>query len=505
MKKLKRVNLAEEALNPQHILQELIRRSEGKKSMQRAKGKFSYKRYCFDKQKEFISDPSRFKALVTSRRAGKTTAAAAYCCDLSSNYPNKNCLYITLTRDSAAATAMWREICDINERYSLQAEINHTKRTLTFPNKSIIFMKGCSTEDEKQKIRGDGYHLVIVDESQAFKSFLHNVLEEEIIPGFADTQGTLCLLGTPNSVCAGPLFEASHKLNLYKGWSSHWWNIYDNPFIKKKTGVSPDDFLKSELKRKGITKDHPAFQRESLGKWVKTTEQLIYKFDPQINTYSELPEHDNWFYVMGVDLGFQDSDAIMILGFTEDSPNLYLIDEFRRNKLTITDLAETIKHYESKYRNFAKKVIDAGALGKKINEELRTRHGIHLEPAEKQRKFEFIELLNDDLRKGIIKVPPRARIIEEWELLQFDPDSDVPKEDSRYANHLSDAFLYAWRHAKHFTYAKKEKVELGTPEYFKQITDNIEQDLIKQVIRQKDPFQDMEESFSDDDQESFFR
>lgn len=199
---------------------------------------------------------------------------------------------------------------------------------------------------------------------------------------------------------------------------------------------------------------------------------------------------------MGLDLGFNDADAIVILAFSEDDPAVYVIEEYKQSGQDITGLAKAIRDRLEKYgeTNFVAKVADAGGLGKKIVEELRNRHGIHLDPADKQQKWGFIKLMNDDFRNEKIKVLKDncPCIIYEWENLdkvqayrQNDPLKEV--EDSRFDNHLADACLYAWREAYHFTFkSKPTKPDYGTPEYFQMESSQYLDQTIEQMKRQED-------------------
>jgi hypothetical protein len=100
-----------------------------------------------------------------------------------------------------------------------------------------------------------------------------------------------------------------------------------------------------------------------------------------------------------------------------------------------------------KYRPY-KIIIDAGGLGKKIQEELNQRYSLTIEAAEKERKFEFISFMNSDLEQGYIKIPDNSPLAAEMRLLTKDEEKfkdGVLKEDERFDNHLCDAALYAWR------------------------------------------------------------
>ena len=95
--------------------------------------------------------------------------------------------------------------------------------------------------------------------------------------------------------------------------------------------------------------------------------------------------------------------------------------------------------------------MDAGALGKKIQEEIRLRHLLPVEAAEKTRKSEFIALLNDDLRTGKFKAFRDSRFEQDAQLVEWDYSVPArPVISDRYHTDIGDAVLYAWRECKHF-------------------------------------------------------
>ncbi len=434
------------------LLAEIAKREKEKQE----RPKFVLAEYCFDKQLDFILDPNKFKTAVCSRRAGKTEACSADLFDTAMNFPGTNVLYITLSRKNAKKI-IWRALCKLQRQYDEKAKVDNVELTIELTNGSMIICSGAKDESEIEKFRGLAFKKVYIDEAQAFKSYLKELIDDVIEPALYDYDGSLSLIGTPNASCAGVFFDACHQKHGFVGWSNHHWTIFDNPHIKRKSGKTPEQLLEATLKRKGITKDDPSFRRESLGQWVYDGDSLMYKFDAKRNTYQKLPD-EKWFYILGVDVGFMDADALAVLAFSHTHPNVYMVDELIKTKQTVTDLAEQIKYLDKKYQ-FTKKVMDAGALGKKIQEEIRQRHGIHMEAAEKHRKKEFIELLNDDLRTGRFLVKPDMTVCEDYDKLQWDK-SDLKnklkwKEDSSFHSDIADAVLYAWREAKHFASENK--------------------------------------------------
>jgi hypothetical protein len=232
------------------------------------------------------------------------------------------------------------------------------------------------------------------------------------------------------------------------------------------------------MKRRGWDGDHPVYLREWCGRWIRSTDSLVYKFDETINLYDTLPTIDYDFeYILGVDLGFNDASAFTVCAFNRYLPTLYLVYEMKEAGMIPAVIAKKIQQLMDEYE-FIRIVMDTGGLGKSIAEEFRIRYNLPVHAATKHDKFSYIELLNSDLRSGFIKIPPNTLLAAEWGLLQW--EEDRKSEDKRFENHLSDAFLYAWRESKH--YCSEElpfNPTYGTQEYWKSYWDEWED---KEVI-----------------------
>ena len=380
-------------------------------------------------------------------------ACAADLVDSALSRENVNVAYITLNRRSAKRI-IWKDLLIINKDYNLGGKPDKVELTITFPNGSVIYLSGAKDEAEIEKLRGMAFLKIYIDEAQAFKAYLDDFINEILSPCLFDYDGSLSLIGTPNASCAGVFFDACHKNEGYVGWSNHHWTIFDNPWIREKSGKDPRQILKEDRDRKGWSEDEPAYRREALGEWVYDPDSLVFKYDEEKNSYVELPSNIHWEYIMAVDIGYVDADAISIVAFSYNHPEMYVVEEFIKNKMTISELVDEIRPFLDRY-DCVKKVMDAGALGKKIQEEIRQRHGIHFEAAEKTRKHEYISLMNGDLRKGHIKVKRGSTLVADWRQLQWTRDKDDPskwKIDRGFHSDIADSVLYAWREARHFTY-----------------------------------------------------
>jgi hypothetical protein len=460
------------------IKKELMRRKK-----QAEAPKFSIEDFCFKEQIDFIRDTARFKDAVCSRRSGKTVSCAADLHDTTENLEG-DVAYITLSR-SSAKKIIWRDLVSINKQFNLGGKLDNTELTITKPNGNVIHVTGAKDASEIEKLRGMRFRKVYIDECQSFRPYIKDLIEDVIEPALTDYNGTLCLIGTPGPIPAGFFYEIASNST----WSHHHWTMADNPHIKRLSGREPIDIIDELAQRRGLTIDAPSIQREYFGKWVKDADSLVYHFTPGLNHAHNLPT--NMTYIMGIDIGFKDADAIAILGYDSPTNAVYLVEEFVKSKQDITALVGHIERLREKYEP-VKIVMDAGALGKKIQEEIRVRHSLPVEAAEKQRKFEFIKLLNDDLRTGKFKAIKGTRFEEDCSLVQYDWSTPGKLAISdTYHTDIGDAVLYAWRECKHFYKPEVKRPKPHIDQYMLELEAKEAEDMENKRLGGQDEFTDV--------------
>ena len=439
--------------------------------LNKAKGRnFNLKEYLFPEQYAFISDPSPNKLAVCSRRAGKTIACAADLVFTATNNPETVSVYITLSRNNAKRI-IWREIKKINRDYNLGGKENSSELSVTFPNQSIIYLSGAKDTNEIEKFRGLALKLVYIDEAQSFREYIKELINDVLAPDLLDHAGTLVLIGTPSAIPTGYFHDCAQEGS---NWSKHRWTFFNNPFLLAKSKMTHKQMLDRELARRGVLLTDPSIQREYFGKWVTDSDSLLIKYNEKLNDYVDLPALKppaRWNYIMGIDLGFDDADAIAIIGWSEAEPGTYLIEEKVVPQQGLTELVEQIQAYQKKY-DIAKMVIDQGGLGKKLAEEMRRRHQIPVEPADKARKIENIAFLNDTLRTSRFKAKKTSKFAQDAYLVEIDQDkstADKIKVSDKYHSDIIDAVLYAFRESPAFTFQKEpEKPKYGSKAWAKQ-------------------------------------
>jgi hypothetical protein len=446
--------------------------------------RFDLSQYLFDKQLAFVEDPAPFKVAICSRRAGKTVSCAAHLIHTAINNPNSNCWYITLTRDTAKRI-IWKDLKFIIDKHKLKADFNSTELTIEFQNGSIIYLSGANDLAQIEKFRGMAMKLCYIDECQSFKEYIKDLIDDIISPALIDYAGSLCILGTPGPTPTGYFHECAVKSDA---WSKHAWTFWDNPHIPLKSGKTHQETLDRDLKRRGVTADNPSIQREYYGKWEPDSDSLILHYNPRINHFDTLPAQGKYEYIMGVDVGFNDADALSVLAWSESDPTTYLVEELITPKQGITELANQIIALQKKYA-IPKIVMDMGALGKKIGEELIRRWHIPVEAADKVRKMENLEILDDALRTGRFKAKETSMFAQDTYKVEKDHDRSTPesiKVSTRYHSDIIDAVLYSFKHSPAYNYEPPvPKPKYGTREYAEQEAKSMFEDALNAAIEEQ--------------------
>jgi len=444
--------------------------------------RFRIEDYLFKEQLAFVRDPSPFKLAVTTRRAGKSTSCVADLVATALDTADCVCLYITLSRKNAKRL-VWPEFKKLNKKFKLGGMPNESDLSLTFPNGSVVYLLGAKDRSSIEDFRGLPIKKVYLDESQSFPSYIQELIDDIIGPALMDYAGTLCLIGTPGPIPSGYFYD----LTKNKGWAQHFWSFFDNPYIALKSGKSHQAILERELTRRGVDINDPSIQREWFGKWVVDRSALVYQYNDVINHYEALPK-GNFTYILGIDLGFDDADALAVLGYQDTDATTYLIEEIVTRHQDITALCAQIDKLRTKY-DFSKIIIDTAGLGKKITDEISRRYEIPMVPAEKARKLEYIELMNDALRTGKLKIKALSKFAQDANKVEWDKDKSTPDKkviSDRFHSDIADAVLYAWRESYSYTFKKApDKPRPGTTEYFKAEEDDMFQQTLDRIRREE--------------------
>lgn len=443
----------------------------------------------FPAQTRFVRDGSRFLAALCTRRAGKTNGLAAKYIRAGVTHPNCMMPYIAMTRDSAK-NIMWPVLQELDERFKLGIEFKETDLTATLKNGASIKLFGADMKNFIKRLKGIKTPFVAVDEAQDFGAHIRELVDDVLTPTIADYRdGALALTGTPGPVPVGLFYEVTHARQ--HGYSVHRWSIFENPYMPDARAFVDD------LRRKKAWDDqNPTYRREWLGEWVLDLEALVFQYAEAKNHYDTLPAvSGEWDYVIGVDLGFDDADAIAVVGWHPRVKEAYLVDELVQRGQGITELAHQLAGFIDKYKPL-RVVMDTGGLGKKIAEEISKRHGLPIRAAEKDRKFEFIELLNDALRTRRLFAKRDSIFAHDCARVKWDSDSVKPKISDVFHSDITDAVTYAYREALHWlSEPEVARAAAGTPEWYneqeKEMQRQAEETLQRSQLSANDMWGDM--------------
>lgn len=416
----------------------------------------------FPAQNAFIKDPARYIAAQCSRRAGKSNGLAFRFFMTMEKHPKSTCIYLALTKDSAR-NIMWDVLKEIDEKYKLNCVFKESTLTVTHPNGSKLMLYGADMANFIRRLKGQKSPGIGIDEAQDFGGHLESLINDVLTPMLVDYKDSwLAVVGTPGPVPQGRYFETTNNKRF--GYSIHKWTLLENPHIHE-----PQKFIDDLILKNQWESNHPTLMREWHNQWVLDVDALWIRYKEERNHFEILPPNiKKWNYILGIDIGFRDADAFAVLAWSEEDSNTYLVEELITAKQDITSLIEQTIELSKRY-DLYKMVIDQGGLGLKIAEEMRRRHAINVEPADKKLKAENVGILNDELRLGKFKAHKDSRFAQDSYMIQIDwvhsrPDKIVIKKEPH--SDIIDAVLYAHKESYAFSHKPPEKKLIpGTKEW----------------------------------------
>jgi hypothetical protein len=437
--------------------------------------------FLFAEQLAFVNDPSRFAVACCSVRAGKTMACAADLINTALTMPGTTSLYVTLARTSAK-TICWPELKKIIRDYGIVCERNESDLTLHFPNDSWIRLYGGNEESEIEKIRGQSnVALVYSDETQAFRSHVKYLIEDIVTKRLYDTNGRCRMIGTPGPIEAGYFYDCTKSLQ----WSRHHWTMFDNPWLLKKSGKTPQQLTDADCERRGITIDDPSIQRENYGRWKQDPNALLLNYSKEANHYDQLPP-GVYNYILGIDLGQRDMNFLSLWAYSDTSSATYLVEERYKTNQSQDDLAKNIKELMANYP-ITKMTCDAGGLGLALVEDLKIRHGLPIVAAIKTEKMAAYKIMNNALRNRTLKAKSDTIFAQDCNLLERNDNKSTPdKIVVKGHSDAIDAALYAFKFSPAYSYAAPPiKFKEGTPERVQQFQQEVMEANMSRLEREK--------------------
>ena len=481
-------------------------------------------------QLNVIKDKCRRKAVLCPRRAGKSYTAMSYAFDTALRKMGARVVIVNLTLRNAK-DVYWYEMSAFAQKHGIQCKFFQNELRTVLPNTSQILLTSADSRQEIEKLRGGQYDLVIIDECKSYAPhLLHELIYQVVMPALADRSGTVMMIGTPGNIMQGPFFQATYpgfrgeptkthpegKLfsrdfvkpekywvdhpKDFNFWSRHHWSTQDNT----KMPQIWLDFLEQK-EAAGWADDEPIWRREALGEWINTDSAFVYAYanlystdpnwvswtpDYQTGNKFGLAKDTEWRYLLGIDWGFEDAFAMVVCAYNPHDGKLYHVWDKQETHLDAYELMDEVELAVARFGHFDAVVAEYASGGKHIIEALNKKHGWNIKLAEKQHKYEFIELLNADFRAGRMLIQAGTDLAFQLSTLQFDLSKGTKEQLARAGklreapslpNDLCDALLYLWRFSYHYYADLRPSVFApGTNEWWKETERKAMAAMVKQ-------------------------
>lgn len=381
----------------------------------------------FPEQRAFDRDPSRLRAAICGRRAGKTRGRNRGILREAATKKGGRFLVINETRHEVRRLnwigVQGDGLYTTIQKLGIQAKCDQAAMTVHFADAdSWITCLGIDDETAIGKALGGAYHRVWWDEAQKIPPRFYQRIRETFMPTLLDFGGAFDLTGTPSRQMAGLFYEVTRadKAKRLPGWSVHHWNLLQNPHFGRverdgdawvvidKTGAVSSRHH-SELEARAIAEalryrdgildlqtlfggkdvapiDGPIMQREGFGRWVAEDSAFTYPFHrckpgslfyaPQRlrpdgfvdfeRALRDLPRYGQieYFTAVGADLGFSpDPFAVSAAAWSLHDPCLYELGTWKARELDSNQQAEILREVTGIVRPSII-VADAGGGGR---------------------------------------------------------------------------------------------------------------------------------------------
>ena len=459
-------------------------------------------------QEAFTSDRSTERVLIWGRRTGKTDALiveSVVAALANAHEANVYVLYIS-TSGKVAKKQFWKPLKMLLDEYGYRYSSDDTAMALTLEGGGNIMVGGADDMGQLKKYRGFSLALAIVDECGTYPSdLLKELIEDVLEPGTADVGGRLIFAGTPGPTLLGTWYDMSGPAAngaIYRG------DMRSNPHMRR--DLPPEErasalvaFLAAVRKKRGWTETSATYMREWLGLWAQDDDALVFPLDAARNYYPGegvelaangwhgLPSHTesgfplphaDWRVVIGMDVGFTQSNAYVVVATHPNLMRSYVLEARKRTEQLIEGAELELRDLRQKYavrwggrERLPVVVVDAGGMGKIHAETLRRKMGLMVEAADKRDKASSISTTRDDTLSGRVMYvrqdetgqDPCKPLVDELHVLCWNKGRDGIADGQE--DHATDAELYALRRLRDYTRTEPDPgPEHGSAEWHRQ-------------------------------------
>ena len=413
---------------------------------------YKVNRTLFPWQQNVLRTLQKRNTMLCGRRSGKSYSEAGiavlHCTkgyDEINGFRKQRSVLIMGLTISKTKDVFWENVLKYADISGMPYKADNANLRITFENGAFIQLVGNNNKTDREKLRGQDYSLIIIDEAQSQQA-LKYLMVDILGPIIKGRDSTVILSGT-GSITAKGYWKDITDGDLSGNWNHYTATMKNNPTV-------PVDALETVLKDNGWTEDDITFRREYLAENIIDTTRIVY---PVYHKYDTVPQSE---YILklaiGIDYGSSDSNALVALGLTSNGK----IYELETKKFNKSDVTTIVKEYETlanslmdKYKIDKRNVLAvADTSDQSISREL-WRLKVNIYNCYKVDRIQQIFDLREALKRGDILVKS-PELIEEMESYIWKYDEETHSviyetDDDFYHPDCLAALRYSWYYLMH--------------------------------------------------------
>lgn len=355
-----------------------------------------------DEAWRYENSEAKRNAVYCSRRAGKTFTGRRRAVRVLTGGPGRWVHVVSLIRRNAKKH-WWTGIKALLSELGWTYKPWEQDMILRLSNGSYLQALGVDDVADIKKLQGDFSNLIIGDEAHLPNNDIQAEFYKAAVPMLDDYGGQFDWLGLPPSI-EGTEFD---RAILSPAWERFNWNSLDHDYPESREVKRAR--IQEEVDRRGLTWESPEIQRIYLGKRVRDPANTAYEYQQGRNDYEPRTVDftaPGWLHAVGLDLGFQDRDAVVVIAWRMDDPErrAYVRFVWQRNHLSTDSLADVVVLVSLIYQPVIWTGDTGGHGAVKVLETLSERLGVPIWPKPPD-VLVSLGYVNDDLRTGRLLLP----------------------------------------------------------------------------------------------------
>lgn len=377
----------------------------------------------------------RFVCAAISRRQGKTYIANIIG-QVVALVPGSDILI--MSPNYSLSQISWDLQRELIKKNQLELVVDNKKdKLMKLTNGSTIRMGSVNQVDSAV---GRSYDLIIFDEAALADG--KDAFERALRPTLDRPGARAIFISTPRgkSNWFAQYFERGFS-DEYPQWCSIKATYQDNPRMTEEDIAEARKTMSESLFRQEYEADFNTYEGQI---WNLETRHIIGHENcvDENGAARRIPDRDSFDMIAGLDMGYKDHTAFVIIGYDYKADLFYILDEYMENEKVTSQYAADIKVLVDKWEpDFI--FIDASAAQTKAD--LAYDYDIITTSAKKS-VLDGIGYVASLVENDKLFVDPRCeKVLEAFDGYAWDPNPNLIKEKPlhNHASHMADALRYA--------------------------------------------------------------